>query len=370
MQTSLKYLSLVLSLNLLASCNGEGFKLNCDDDEIAYQKAAKNKDIKTMEQLERRGVYRDAHCEEHVNTPLMKAVTSRSYHTVKWLIKKGADVDIQDWYGYTALHHAVSTYQLEISKLLLENDANPNLQRNGGFTALMDAVYSRNLKIVSLLVEYKADLNIQDDEGKTALMLGVRDNREKIVKFLLDIGADPTIPNKYGETPLKVAERLYHNSIAKLIRSKLKEIKDKGFPDKEIDINAQDENDDTSLIKAARHGRITLVERFIDRRANLNLKNSQGQTALMVAIEEGHEAIALALIAEKVRGRINLNLKDNRGWSALKYARKGKHKAIEEELLRNGAEEYLLSKQIKKGAKSLLFKAAEKAPEAGAAALL
>lgn len=94
-----------------------------------------------------------------------------SLKTVKLLLECGADPNIQNKYGHTALMIA-SSYSntdsnLKTVECLLEYDANPDIQCIAGKTALMKEVQRLyfNNEIVEFLLKYKADINIKDNFG-------------------------------------------------------------------------------------------------------------------------------------------------------------------------------------------------------------
>ena len=69
-------------------------------------------------------------------------------------------------------------------ELLLKQGANANLQNEDGYTALLIAVSSGNKEIVQLLLENGADINIKNIDGKTAWSLAEERNYSKIVDLL------------------------------------------------------------------------------------------------------------------------------------------------------------------------------------------
>jgi len=150
---------------------------------------------------------------------------------VKILLKVGADPNIQEEYGWTALMMAAGYsspkrgYSSEkIVKILLKAGADPNKQNRYGWTALMMAArYSSpergdsSERTVKILLEAGADPNKQQKDGWTALMLAARnsspergDSSEKTVEILLKGGADPTKQNNNEWTALKYA--IHHSS--------------------------------------------------------------------------------------------------------------------------------------------------------------
>lgn len=61
-------------------------------------------------------------------TPLHIACHYGQLNMVRYLLEKGADVDVQTSSGYTALHHAAQQGHTVVITLLLQSKASPNIQ--------------------------------------------------------------------------------------------------------------------------------------------------------------------------------------------------------------------------------------------------
>lgn len=79
----------------------------------------------------------------------------------RFLIDKGADVNLKNDYGRTALMLAAKYGQADMVELLLENGANVNAKDNNGRAALDYAYQSEHQQIASLIKEYRRHLNSQ-----------------------------------------------------------------------------------------------------------------------------------------------------------------------------------------------------------------
>ncbi|AEX61992.1 putative ankyrin repeat protein [Megavirus courdo7] len=141
-----------------------------------------------------------------------------SYVTAKLLIKLGANVNVKNILGVTALMSAVrnsnTTSSLQTVKLLLDNHADIELKSsNAEYNALMYACLyvgtDCTIETINLLLDRGANINSQNNEGETPLMLVLRNNDTnkfvEIVELLLNRGACTNSINNNGETPLMIA---------------------------------------------------------------------------------------------------------------------------------------------------------------------
>ena len=70
-----------------------------------------------------------------------------------------------------------------------ESGADVNLQNHLGFSALMASSQKGELKIVKILIEHGAYLNIKDKNNFTALYYATLHNHLEVVKYLIQAGA-------------------------------------------------------------------------------------------------------------------------------------------------------------------------------------
>lgn len=103
----------------------------------------------------------------------------------------------------TLLMFATIEKNLEVTKYLINKGANVNIKDKSGFTALHFAVFEDNLSIVQLLVDSGCNIDSLDDQGNTALWRSVMltDGNSPISKFLISKGADIKKENLHGVSP-------------------------------------------------------------------------------------------------------------------------------------------------------------------------
>jgi ankyrin repeat protein len=208
-------------------------------------------------------------------TPLMIALDNGAFDTAKLLLEHGANPDLWDWYGRTALYIAIDMANagrgartaggvgddrtvtgFEIVELLLAAGVDPNPQLNmhrpgrggnigrftdelltTGCTPLLRAALAQDLPTMRLLLEHGALVDLPNVMGVTPLMAAVglggggrgafgaafggEDRAIEIIDLLLAAGADinARIVDTYdlsatvGRTPNAMTEREGHTAL-------------------------------------------------------------------------------------------------------------------------------------------------------------
>jgi ankyrin repeat protein len=101
-------------------------------------------------------------------TPLGLACYFGQYEIARFLILKGAEVDMPSNNGYNVypIHSAAAGNYTDIVALLIESGANINVKQEAGVTPIHSAAQNGNLDLLILLLENNADINIRMQGGK------------------------------------------------------------------------------------------------------------------------------------------------------------------------------------------------------------
>lgn len=119
---------------------------------------------------------------------------------VKAMLKKNPSlVNVKGKWGFAALHGVAGEDQLEMLKFLISKGAKVDIQNDEGISPLHLAALP---KAVQILVNNKAKINILDIRGNTPLHThAAHFEGYDCMKALLELGAKPNLKNKQGETP-------------------------------------------------------------------------------------------------------------------------------------------------------------------------
>lgn len=157
-------------------------------------------------------------------TALMEAVRKNFWILMEMLIEAGADLEARDNEGTTALLECCSLLSVERIRNLLNRGADVhavNFFGNGVFhySIRWNWCTIPEKEQLELLVSCGANINHRDNEGRTALYLAAFHGHTNVVKALLDLGATPWIPDNEGVLPVQVAE---YQSTARVIASRMR----------------------------------------------------------------------------------------------------------------------------------------------------
>lgn len=254
-------------------------------------------------------------------TPLMKAALLGSPADVKALLDSDADPNAANEEGTTALMWA-STRGLEWVNLLLDRGANVRAADLQGFTALMVAGgYSGMLPVMSRLISAGADVNALTTNGWSALRDAVKSGDTGKVRLLLERGAVLLVSPRNSN-------RMMMLSVTQDDTAMLGLLLDRGLP---VD-HAQ--GGYTGLMSASAHRLEGPLRLLLSRGADPNqVERRGGLTPLMYAAlqDPGHDR----LVRELLKAGAKVEMKSTEGLTALDYARKYGHKHLAAALVSN-----------------------------------
>lgn len=210
--------------------------------------------------------------------PLVRQVRGRDLAGVERLVARGADVDATGVGGMTPLMVAASTGFLDAVAFLLAHGASVSAADKFGKTPLMFAARYGHTAVTRLLISSGADVNAQDRDGHSPLMFSAESGHSEVVAFLvadnINIQLDPT--NKNGWTPLMFACSEGHFEIAWFLLANF------------AAINAPDNNRRTPLMVAAQSGHLDVATLLLAREprgAGATLSDKMDNSALVMLLD-------------------------------------------------------------------------------------
>uniref|UniRef100_A0A3P8U1T2 Kinase D interacting substrate 220 n=1 Tax=Amphiprion percula TaxID=161767 RepID=A0A3P8U1T2_AMPPE len=255
-------------------------------------------------------------------TPLMVAAEQGNLEILQELIRRGANVNLDDVDCWTALISAAKEGHIEVVRELLENNANLEHRDMGGWTALMWAAYKGRTDVAQLLLEKGANPNITGQYSVYPIIWAAGRGHAEIVHLLLQHGAKVNCSDKYGTTPLIWAARKGHyESVMHLLANG-------------ADVDQEGANSMTALIVAVKGGYTEVVKELLKRNPNVNMTDKDGNTALAIAAKEGHTEI----VQDLLDAGTYVNIPDRSGETMLIGAVRGGHVEIVRALLNKYAD--------------------------------
>ncbi|KAL8792524.1 MAG: hypothetical protein Q9195_004894 [Heterodermia aff. obscurata] len=138
--------------------------------------------------------------------PIIAAAFKGSTAVLQLLIDRGANTEITNKAGRTALHVAANSGRERSVKVLLENNAAIEAKDVFGDTVLMYAIAGGSKHLVKLLLEKGANIEAIGYESRTPLHNAAWYDQEAIARLLVEYGASGDTLDNGGRTPLQLAQ--------------------------------------------------------------------------------------------------------------------------------------------------------------------
>jgi len=242
-------------------------------------------------------------------TPLMSAVNGGHPEAMILLLAAGADVKTVHRIGDNALIMAARQRSYrnptlepnsETVRLLLVHAADPNAKGDWGRTALMHANTGAKVK---LLVAAGANVEAKDDEGQTALMKASSNGKADVVTALIESRANVNAFDNKSMTALLFAldeENYVMGDERETVPARRIEVARRLLLAPSINVNAQNVDGETALMRAVRLQNVEIVKSLLDHGADPKRSDVFGNTAAILAYEKDNAEIA-ALLPPKLR---------------------------------------------------------------------
>jgi ankyrin repeat protein len=217
-------------------------------------------------------------------TPLHAATQSGNITGIRLLLDNGANINAQDGKGNSVLHIAIpKETNRAVLRLFISRGANLNLRDDHGDSPLHVALrLNRPPEIIGDILEGKADVSVRDIDGKTPLYVAVEENRFQAIPLLLEYKSDIFARDR-TLTPFEKALEDKSESLSALIT-------------KETVLQSDKDGNTVLHITIKNQGSIETVQSILDKSAVINARNTAGNTALHLAVQQNEEALGGLLL--------------------------------------------------------------------------
>ncbi|XP_059487008.1 serine/threonine-protein phosphatase 6 regulatory ankyrin repeat subunit A-like [Neocloeon triangulifer] len=211
-------------------------------------------------------------------TPLLLAAECCQLDTFKFLVERGADLDLEDTMSNDLfLRSCYSENNLDVARFLVEIGKYDLEKRNvTGKTPWIRLGHSSSIEFKQFLVDLGADVHATDNFNMTALTMAAQYSSVENCKYLMSLGMDFDVLTRDGGTALHQACISGNVATAKFILELGR-----------LDINATQEKGLTPLHMAAGRGHLDMVKLLVQSGAKLGKRSNKGLLAFHSAARSG-----------------------------------------------------------------------------------
>lgn len=240
-------------------------------------------------------------------TPLSLAIEKNNTPHVIFYAQNGADINAQDMQGNTPLGRALESPSIDMLKTLI-TPKNVLSKDSDGQTPLHIAIIKDSpFEYIQYLIDSGADVNARNKNGDSVLYLAVKKNKKDVGDLLLSRNADIFATNTENNSPLRIALTEGGEVQDWLITSRT--------------LNIVDGSGNTPLHYAAEWNLKEALSSLIQKGANVNAVNSNGESALFSAVKADSPEIIQLLVENGIITDTRSNLtRDHLGNTPLHYA--------------------------------------------------
>ena len=249
----------------------------------------------------------------------MEAATSGHGAVVRSMLDRGISKELKDENGQTALSKAACFGMLHVVELLLEHDADIETKDVQGYTPLMHAIKNFQESVVARLLQRNANVEAKNKGHQTAISLAIQiDTASSAIRWgplelLLEHGATMKTTRSEDIFLMMEAARMGRASALKLLlERKHLSIETRERPKKELPDDLLP-YDMTPLMQAVVGGHKSTVEFLLEQNADIEAKNSKGETPLALASRAGRDIVVDVLLASNA----NIESRNIRGETPL-----------------------------------------------------
>jgi ankyrin repeat protein len=246
-------------------------------------------------------------------TPIFWAAYRGNVELMTQLIDKGAKTDLIDDHGFSLVNFAATTGQVDIDlyNLCIQNGAqlNQEFDKDGATPLLLIIPHLESLEMIQYFEDNGLSIDQKDRHGNNAFVYAARTGNEPLMNLALERGLDPRANNDAALIFGVKGARGVINSIE--VYRYLVQVG--------LSICAKDDQGMTSLHHLAKLSKdIAIFEYFLSNMNDLNVKDLEGNTPFLTALEYNSVEI-IKFLSHK---QINKKAVNGKGENAIHLAAK------------------------------------------------
>lgn len=223
------------------------------------------------------GEYKEPTAPWNIFIPFHEAVREGRYKIIELLLEAGADPNILDSSGRTALFQ---TKDKEMIQYLLRLGLDLEHKNARGHTYL-HSESSTSRRVLKMMIELGANVNSCDSKGYTVLMSTVMYPKHRLekIEYLRRAGVDATAVSKYGWNAFHAMIDDYREKHYENMYLTVRLLKRMG-----VDINQRTNSGYTALAKASFEGSYYEMKAFLENGADPNIgfaRNGKSETTML-----------------------------------------------------------------------------------------
>ncbi|KAI0438419.1 hypothetical protein F4803DRAFT_534966 [Xylaria telfairii] len=230
------------------------------------------------------------------------AIIAARYATLEEMSKKRLTTEVN---AQQVINAIVGDNRLE-AMLLISYVKQVQIADNDGRTILSWAAQRGWQEIVKTAVDIGSVIDDRDSSKRTALSYAAEHGHAPVVKILMEKGALPFAEDSSRRTPLSYAAGGGHDHVLEVL-----------LEDHRVTVFTSDQNQQSALHWAAKNGQCGAIELLLQHGAKATLAetNSQGHSALIVALLSRRLAAAELLITNGAQFDISIDQMDAWKWA-------------------------------------------------------
>lgn len=230
--------------------------------------------------------------DKHGNTALLDAINYYSEKEVITLLDAKTNIELQNNDGQTALMLAASKGLIQAVINMITRETNLDIQDKDGKTALIYSIEAKRPEISTLLILSKSDINLRDNKDRSSLMYAIKSKNRQNITSLIECGAilENAMEYAINENDTTTVRLLLNNKVDVLNKNYMSIASQKNFHEIvsillefKCDINELDENKNTPINNAILNNSVDSVKLLLGHKASIDTLNNEKKSSIFLA---------------------------------------------------------------------------------------